>query len=229
MSKTVINRLVYFVPWVFLLTVVVNLYLIFFFAPEESSQGPVQKIFYFHVASAFAMYLGFIVSGVAALVYVIKKTDLSNALAHAGASVGLVFCSMVLLSGPLWAKPVWGAYWTWDPRLTTTLILWLVFFATLLLRKFYGPDQRGRIFAAVFTLFGVLDIPLVVFAVKVWRGIHPVVLGQEGNMPCEMKATFAFTVFTIIALAVIFIFLKTHLLLLEESAHKLEGRISEGI
>lgn len=170
-----------------------SLALIFFYAPEERTQGMVQKIFYFHVSSAFAMYIGFILSGIFSLIYLWKRAIKWDQLGRAGVSVGLLFCTMVLLSGPIWAKPIWGAWWVWDPRLTTTLILWLIFFSIVLIRRFFDKDPRGAVFGSVLTLFGLLDIPLVFFSVHLWRGVHPAVLGEENNMPLEMKLTLIIT------------------------------------
>lgn len=166
-----------------------DFYLIFQFAPEEATQGVVQKIFYFHVSCAFAMYLGFGLAGFFSLIYLFLREARYDDYAHAGASVGLVFCTMVLASGPVWAKPIWGTWWTWDPRLTTTLLIWLIFLACLMLRRFFAGDPREGVYAAVLTLFGMLDLPLIFLAVKLWRGIHPSVLGKENNMPTEMKIT----------------------------------------
>lgn len=222
-SKKISPVLIYIV----FAAVLINLSLIFFYAPEENVQGLVQKIFYFHVSSAFAMYIGFVSSGLAAIMYLFKKTPVWNALSHAAASVGLLFCTMVLVSGPIWAKPIWGAWWTWDPRLTTTMILWLIFFATLLLRNFYGTDHRGRIYAAVLTLFGVLDIPLIIFAVKLWRGIHPSVLGNKDSMPGEMRITLIVSMLTIFFFLFVLIRVLTRQKLLEDKFEVLTGHLSE--
>jgi len=179
---------------------VADFYLIFVVAPEEAVQGLVQKIFYFHVSSAFAMYAGFLLSGLFALLFLIRRRTSHFCHCIAGATVGFVFCTMVLVSGPIWAYPIWGTWWTWDPRLTTTLILWLIFFSAILVHRFFEDDPRGRVFTAVVVLFGVLDIPIVFLAVKLWRGIHPSVLGEEKNMPTEMKLALIATNLTVLAL-----------------------------
>jgi heme exporter protein C len=178
-----------FIYYFALLFIFLSLGLIGYYAPVERTQEMVQKIFYFHVSSAFAMYFGFGLSGLAALIYLINKKEKWNQLSIAAASTGLLFCSMVLASGPIWAKPIWGTWWTWDPRLTTTLLIWLIFISVKLLREFFGNDPKGALYASILTLIGVLDIPLIFFSVKIWRGIHPTVLGEEGNMPSEMKLT----------------------------------------
>lgn len=187
--------------WAALSFVIVDLGLIFFYAPLEKTQGFVQKIFYWHVSSAFAMYAGFISAAIFSLFYLIDKSKFWDHLSEAGVKVGLLFCSLVLISGPLWAKPVWGTWWSWDPRLTTTLILWLVFITTLFIRSFFEGQNKGRIFASILTLLGVLDIPLIMFSVKLWRGIHPTVISKEDGMPFEMRLTFLCSVFTVLFLA----------------------------
>jgi heme exporter protein C len=196
--------------------VLIGLALIFFYAPVESTQGVVQKIFYYHVSSAFAMYFGFIAAGFCSVLYLFKKDIKWDYYSQAYASVGVLFCSMVLMSGPLWARPVWGAWWSWDPRLTTTLILWLVFVTIHLLRGYFGDDQRGRKILSLLTLMGLVDIPLIVFAVKLWRGVHPSVLGQEQNMPPEMKITLIFNNVVLLVLAWYLASLRYKLSLMQE-------------
>jgi len=214
-------------PFISFVLIVLAAFFSIVFAPEEKGQGMVQKIFYFHVSSAFAMYAGFLLSGLFAVLYVWKRKNLWDVCSHAGAAVGLLFCSMVLVTGPIWAKPIWGAWWTWDPRLTTTLLIWLVFFATILLRRFYGMDERGKIYAAILTLFGILDIPLIVFAVKLWRGIHPAVLGKKDNMPWEMKTALFVTMFAILVLFSVIYWLYVRLLLVEDKMHVLNHHLEE--
>lgn len=198
------------------LMLLVDFYLILVYVPEEKTQGLVQKIFYFHVSSAFATFAGFLLAGFFSILYLLKKNLRWDRYVRATTSAGLLFCTMVLVSGPIWAKPAWGTWWTWDPRLTTTLLLWLIFFSTILLRLFFGADPKGKTFAAVLTLFGVLDIPLIFFAVKLWRGIHPSVLGKEGSMPFEMKFALYFTMAAVFSLFALICLLKYRVLALED-------------
>lgn len=188
----------YFAPILLFTLFAANFYLIFVVAPEELTQGLVQKIFYFHVSSALAMYAGFLAAGFSALIYLLTRRAMWDSLSKATAEVGFVFCTMVLVSGPIWAKPIWGTWWTWDPRLTTTLFIWFLFLSIFLLRRFFGADPRGRLVASVLTLFALADLPFIFLAVKLWRGIHPSVLGQEGNMPGEMKLALIFTNITVL-------------------------------
>lgn len=158
-------------------------WMIFFFAPTEATMGEVQRIFYVHVASAWVAFLAFFVVFAAGLVYLRTSKDVWDDLAAACAEVGVLFSSVVLVTGPLWAKPVWGIWWTWDARLTSMFILWLTYVAYLALRAaIEAPIARAR-YAAVLGIFGFLNVPLTYFSVRWWRTQHPqpVILGQEGS------------------------------------------------
>lgn len=158
-----------------------SIYTIFFVAPVEQQMGVVQKIFYFHVPSAYAMYVGFVLAAVCSAVYLIKRQDAWDAWAAAGAEVGFIFCVIVLTTGPLWARKAWGVWWTWDPRLTTTLLAGMVFAAYLALRSFGGAGEAERRFAAGLAVVGVLDLPIIHYSVQKWRGQHPTVITNKGG------------------------------------------------
>lgn len=219
--KKISSKFFLIMPLVVALLLTIAFYMIFIFAPEESTQGAVQRIFYFHVSCAFAMYCGFGLAGIYSVLFLLKRQPHFDHYSHAGASVGFLFCSMVLASGPIWAKPIWGTWWTWDPRLTTTLLIWLIFFACLLLRRFFEMDPRGPVYAAVLTLFGVLDIPLIALSVKLWRGVHPAVLGKKSNMPLEMKLTLLATNVTVLVLFFAIFWIRARLLKLEHKSEML--------
>ncbi len=159
----------------------VDLWAIFFFAPVEMQMGIVQKIFYFHVPSAYAMYVAFIVSAIGSAVYLIKRKPAADAWAVAGAEVGMVFCAAVLITGPIWAKPVWGIWWTWDARLTTTLLAGMIFAAYLALRSFGAAGEVEKRFAAGLAVLGILDLPIIHYSVQRWRGQHPTVITNKGG------------------------------------------------
>src|ERR1700757_5285763 len=126
-------------------------------APTEQTMGEVQRIFYYHVPSAWTAFLLFMINCGASIWYIVKRGAKADALALATAEVGLVFCTVVLITGPIWAKPVWGIWWTWDLRLTLTLVLWLIYVSYLLLRRFAAGPQ-GQTLAPVLGLFGPLDV-----------------------------------------------------------------------
>ena len=163
------------------------LYAIFVVAPVEQQMGIVQKIFYFHVPSAYAMYIGFFVSAVGSAVYLLKRDPRWDAVAVAGAEVGTLFCLIVLLTGPLWARKAWGVWWTWDPRLTTTLLSGMIFAAYLALRSMGDAGEVEKRFAAGLALLGLVNLPLIHFSVQRWRGVHPTVItGKGGGLESEM-------------------------------------------
>jgi len=151
-------------------------------APTEATMGDVQRIFYYHVPSAWTAFACFLLNFVASIVYLFKRGQRADAFALSTAEVGVVFCTVVLVTGPLWAKPVWGIWWTWDARLTSTLVLWLIYVSYLLLRKFSTSGQTPVI-AAVLAVFGFLDVPLVYWSIRIFRTQHPqpVVGGGEGS------------------------------------------------
>ena len=172
-------------------------------APTEKTMGDVQRIFYYHVPSAWTAGVLFFVNFVASLVYLVRRNTKADALAVASAEVGVVFCTIVLVTGPIWARPVWGIWWTWDLRLTLTLVCWLIYVSYLLLRRFSTSGQTPVI-AAALAIFGMLDIPLVYFSIWFFRTQHPQpVIGGGGSIdPAMLHAFFvnliAFTCFGIL-------------------------------
>jgi heme exporter protein C len=151
-------------------------------APTEQTMGDIQRIFYYHVPSAWTAFLLFFVNFVASIVYLVWRGAKADAWALASAEVGVVFCTIVLITGPLWAKPVWGIWWTWDARLTTTLVLWLIYVSYLMLRRFSEGQQTATI-AAALAVFGFLDVPIVYMSIRWWRTQHPspVIGGGQGS------------------------------------------------
>ena len=152
-------------------------------APTERTMGDVQRIFYYHVPSAWTAFLLFLVNLVASLV---RRNPKADAMAVVCAEVGVVFCTIVLVTGPIWARPVWGIWWTWDVRLTTTLVLWLIYVSYLVLRRFSDSAQTP-VLAAVLAIFGALDVPLVYFSIWFFRTQHPQpVIGGGGSLDPRM-------------------------------------------
>jgi len=164
-------------------TIAVALYAAFLYAPTERTMGDIQRIFYFHVASAWIGFLAFFVVFVASIAYLATKAVKWDILAASSAEIGVVFSTLVLLTGPLWARPVWNTYWTWDPRLTSFLILWLIYIAYLMLRAYAGEEEKSARFAAVFGIIGFLDVPIVYASIRLWRTLHPkpVIAGGGGS------------------------------------------------
>jgi heme exporter protein C len=140
-------------------------------APYEATMGLVQKIFYFHVPAAMAMFFSAFVCGIAGAVYLFRNDSRYDHVAFAAAELTSIFGLIVLISGPLWARKAWGVWWQWDARLTSTLILWLIFLAYLLLRRYGGPGSSKL--ASGVALFGMANVPFVYWSVNVWRTVHP--------------------------------------------------------
>jgi len=151
-------------------------------APTEATMGDVQRIFYYHVPSAWTAFLCFIANFVASIIYLAKRNQKLDAFAFASAEVGVVFCTVVLLTGPIWARPVWGIWWTWDARLTSTLVLWLIYVSYLVLRRYATGGQTATI-AAALAVFGFIDVVFVYMAIRWFRTQHPqpVVGGGQGS------------------------------------------------
>ena len=150
-----------------------NLYLIFMVAPTDSVLGHVQRVFYFHVPIAIMSFVAFFVVFIGSLGYLVRRTSKWDAIAHASAEVGVVLVTLALLTGIIWARPVWNTWWTWEPRLTTTLILWLIYVAYLMVRSYAPTQSKGAIYAAVVGIIGFVDVPIVYYSVVWWRSIHP--------------------------------------------------------
>lgn len=163
------------------LSTLVAMGLIFFYAPVEQTMGIVQKIFYVHVPSAMAAYAGFTVTAVCSLIYLFSPRDHWDHAAVAGAELGLFYCAFVLISGPLWAYKAWGTPWTWDPQLTATFVLFLLYGGYVLLRNFGGSSKRIKKIAAVLGVIAFVDIPLIHYSVRLWGGLHPVVEREGGG------------------------------------------------
>ena len=156
-------------------------------APTERTMGDVQRIFYYHVPSAWTAFLLFLINFIASIVYLIRRNPKTDILALVSAEVGVVFCTVVIVTGPIWARPVWGIWWAaGDIRLTTTLVLWLIYISYLVLRRF-STSGETPVIAAVLAIFGALDVPLVYFSIWFFRTQHPSpVIGGGGSLDPRM-------------------------------------------
>lgn len=177
-----------------------SIYLIFGYAEVESTMLEVQKIFFFHVSAAMTLYVAFFLNFLFSLLYLIKRNPDYDLLAAAAAEIGLVFCTIVLLSGPIWAKYAWNTWWTWEARLTTTLVLWLMYISYFILRSALLDDKR-RIFSAVIGIIAFLDVPIVHFATKLWEEkSHP-----KRGAKVDVEPTILHTwIFVLIAFIILF-------------------------
>jgi heme exporter protein C len=166
----------------------------FFYAPVEKTMGIVQKIFYFHAPSAYAMYIGAGACCVGSIGYLLRRTDAWDAFARAGAEMAVVFGAIVLVTGPLWGAKAWGYFWVWDPRLTTTLLSMLIYVAYLVLRAFAGDGPGERKFAAALGILGAANLPIIHFSVEKWAGQHPKVIMAKGGGGLEPRMLVVFLV-----------------------------------
>lgn len=152
-------------------------------APTERTMGTVQRIFYYHVSSAWTAFVAYFVNLAASLAYLRRRQLTWDAAAVSAAELGVLFNTVNLVTGPIWAKPVWGIWWTWDARLTSTFVMWLLYVSYLLLRQFTAESPNQRVLAAVFAIFAFVDVPIVYLSIRLWRTQHPgpVIAGEEGS------------------------------------------------
>jgi heme exporter protein C len=160
---------------------VLEIFLVFLRAPIEARMGIVQKIFYFHVPSWYGMYIGAGACFTGSIAYLINPTDGRDAFARAGAETAVVFGAIGLITGPLWGVKAWGTFWTWDPRLTTALLSFLIYVAYLVLRGFAGDGAGERRFAAALGVLGAANLPIIHYSVQKWGGQHPMVITGSGG------------------------------------------------
>ena len=166
---------------------ILSQYAIWFYAPVEQSMGPVQKIFYTHLPMAWWSFVSFFVVFAASILYLARRRAAYARLAGAAAELGVLFSGLALATGMCWARPIWNVWWTWDPRLTTTLVMWFIYAAYLLLRASDVGGGRKDAVLAVLGIVAFLDVPLVFVSARYWRSIHPAVFGpQGGGMEPEM-------------------------------------------
>jgi heme exporter protein C len=199
---------------------------VFLYAPLEETMNYVQKIFYFHIANAWVGMLGFLAAAVSGVIYLVKHDQKWDIVELAAVEISVVFFLIAILAGSIWARPTWGAYWTWEPRLTTAAILEMVFVAYLLLRQgIDDPDRRAR-FSAVYTLIGSISVPITFMSIRLFRTIHPVVVGSSSSasqgsfsMTSPMLITMFFALFTF---SVIFVDLFWHRIRLGQLAQHVE-------
>lgn len=199
--------------------------LVFLYAPTESVQGEVQRIFYIHVPSAWLAYIAFFIVAGASVLVLARRDDWArwDRIAVSAAEVGVVFTTIVLTTGPIWARRVWGTWWVWDARLTSTLVLWLIYVGYLLFRSTTPAGDRRARLSAVIGVIGAIDIPVVHFAVTWWRSQHPdpTVLRAGGpDLPGSMMLTL---LASFVALAVVFSALIVLRMRIEETRSALEA------
>jgi heme exporter protein C len=164
--------------------------MVFFYAPIEKSMGSVQKIFYFHVPLAMMAFLSFFVSFISGIMYLRRRQQIWDARLAASVEIGVVLTTLVLITGSLWGKPIWNTYWTWDPRLTTSLILWFIFASCLILRSAVEEEGKRATYSSVMAIVGFIDVPIVFLSARLFRSIHPTVIRSDSvGLESSMLAT----------------------------------------
>jgi heme exporter protein C len=210
----------------------VALWMTLFYAPREAVMGDVQRVFYFHVASAWVGMLAFLVAAGAGVTCLVRGDRHWDALGLASVEIGIVFSLAAVISGSVWARPVWNTWWTWDPRLVTVSVMILVYLAYLLLRQgIDDPDRRAR-FGAVYAIVGFLSVPLTFLSIRVFRTIHPVVVGNNEpgalgafDMTPPMLQAFLFSLFTFTVLYVTLLWHRVRLQSLAETVEQLKMKL----
>ena len=180
-----------------------TLYLVYFWAPTEQNLGVSQRIFYFHVPLGWIGMVSIIVVAVASILHLTTGRQKWDDLAYSTAELGVIYASLVLVTGAIWGKPVWGVWWTWDPKLTTTLVLWFIFVGYLMVRA-YGPaGGQGKRFASVIALIGAIDAPIIYKATDWWRSAHP-----DNNIPSDLDGRMLLTLLvSVVTFTVIYLFM----------------------
>jgi heme exporter protein C len=218
-------------PFVATVAMLAALWCVFVYAPNERVMGAVQRIFYFHVGSASAAYLGVFVAAGASALFLWRGHSEYDRLAVAAVEIGMMFCTVVLVTGPIWARPIWGVWWAWDPRLTMTVILWTIYAVYLVLRTGTREDPQIARYAAVLAIIGSLDVPLIHISVNLWRGIHPSVISappDKGGLE-DPRMVVALLV-TLVAFALLFLWLlwlRYEGLRLRDALQRVEDRMGE--
>ena len=179
----------YILPGLSLLFMIASVYMVFVYVPTEREMGIVQRIFYLMVPMGWLALLSFVIVFICSILYLSKRQERWDILAYSSAEIGLVSTTLALIVGMLWARPIWGVWWTWEPRLTATLVLWFIYFAYFAVRSFAGEESRGARFAAVIGIVGFVDLPIVALATTLWRGMHPGGLIFTGGLEPRMLYT----------------------------------------
>ncbi len=223
-------KLLTFFDWASVTLVLVASYLVFFFAPMEAVMGNVQRVFYFHVSMAWIGSIGFLLAVFAGIAYLKTKDRKWDIIGLAGIEMGLVFAFINIVTGSIWARPIWNTWWTWDPRLVTATIAELVYIAYIMLRQgIDDPNRRAR-FGAVYAIIGFVSVPLSFFSIRIWRTIHPIVIGSGGTngeavemqMSGDMRLVFFFSLFTFTIVAISLVWHRIRLGQLQDKVEQLK-------
>jgi len=207
---------------------VAALYIVLFWAPQEAIMGDVQRVFYFHVAAGWVGALAFLVTAIVGGIYLARGEQRWDRVAMASVEIGVVFTFINIVTGSIWARPIWNTWWTWDPRLITATIMELIYIAYMMLRQGIEDRDRRARFGAVYSIVGFISVPLTFLSIRIFRTIHPVVVGSNDptaagafDMTVDMRAAFFFSLFTF---TLIYITLLWNRLRLQQKMEEIEER-----
>jgi heme exporter protein C len=201
-----------------------TLYLVFFWVPTERNLGVSQRIFYFHVPLGWLGMISIVIVAIASFMHLLTGREKWDSLAATTAELGLVFATLIIVTGSIWAKPLWGVWWTWDAKLTTTLILWFIYVSYLMLRSYAPSGSQGRRYSSVVALIGAIDAPIIYMATIWWRTAHPELnigpLAESGGLDSRMQLTFLISI-------VAFTVLYAHMVVERYSLKRTEAALDE--
>lgn len=210
------------------LAVLGALALVIFYAPLELTMGLPQKIFYFHVSSAWLGMVSFFVAAIGGILYLARGKEVYDSLSLAGVELGLLFSVLGTVTGMLWARPVWNTYWTWDPRLTTMTIMGFTYLGYLLLRRAIDSPTRAARLGAIYAIVGFVSVPLTFFSARLLRTIHPTIFGNTGEKMVMTSPMYQTMAASIVAFTLLFVVLLWHRVRLEMAQRMLESEPEEG-
>ncbi len=220
--------------WLSLILLAIATYLSISWAPTEAVMGNVQRVFYFHVAAGWVGMMGFLLAVFSGIMYLTKRDPKWDIVGLAGVEIGLVFSMLNIVTGSIWARPIWNTWWTWDPRLVTATIMELVYVAYLMLRQgIEEPERRAR-FSAVYAIIGFVSVPFSFLSIRIWRTIHPVVVGSSDagaqgsfDMTSNMQVAFFFALFTFTVFGVSLLWHRIRLGQLQNKVEQIKMQIME--
>ena len=212
--------------WLGLVLMVAAIYLVFVYVPTEKEMGIVQRIFYLMVPMAWLALLSFSIVFISSILYLVRRESKWDILAYSAAEVGIVVTTIALVVGSLWAKPIWGVWWTWEPRLTATLVLWFIYVAYLLVRSYASEESRGARFAAVVGIVGFVDLPIIILATTLWRGMHPGTIIFQGGLAPPMLLTLLVSIVAYTALYFLLLIQRVSMKNDETELNRLKGLFS---
>ena len=197
----------------------ISLYLIFIWVPTEINQGIAQRIFYFHVPIGWLGMISIIIVAISSFIHLITKNEKWDNLAYSSAELGIIFASLILVTGSIWAKPIWGGWWTWDPYLTTTLILWFFYLGYLMVRSYSPAGIQSKQYSSVIALIGAIDAPIIYMASVWWRSAHP-----SPNIPMDLDSKMLITfLISLLSFTILYIYMLNK----RYNLKKIEGKIDE--